>query len=539
MAIIRAADVIHRHIPHFNPVIANGIVSEQFKELEDYVKKIFREVGDAFPPSFKYLGWRRCTPEEEVAYILDNNQEKKKVELAESNVYLTCLSFEFQDTPFDQYLYLPYVRPGGQMYIRGVSLTITPVLTAPVFSVESMQRFIFMKFLTSKLTIKQQNYTIKQDGRDIVVGLTYSKIHRVDPKTLPHWQTKKDERVRIQHIFALYLFAKFGFTEAMKRYGHADAEIHNGDIDWTGKNPEEYHVFQGRDRRPTTVRQGDWSPHSVKIILKKEYLSDMTLGLIGGFFYITDAYRRYINDIEKPFDQPDFWKILLGKAIFLTNDAIGTLLSQVRIHMASNERMIDGFMLSDMQKIGLPITEFSDLLAYLVDNFSTLIYKEDKGSLYDKKLLVLRNVLEEIIKGINQIQFKASSKKDLTSQFVRGEIRRSLYTDRIFRLRKSRHFCKSVQSPSDCMAFNHTNKFLLQNNISTNNSASDLSPKDPSNHLHASVLEIGSYVAIKRSEYTGRQLLNPYQETTVSGITKRNPDIQDKIDYVTENIRRD
>lgn len=541
MPIVKASDVIKNHIPQFNPVIANGIVSEQFKELEDYLKKIFNEAAASFPENFKFLGWRRCTPDEEVRFILETGVASRTVELAESSIYLTQLKFSFEGQEITQNLYLPYVKKGGRIWIRGVANTILPVLTAPVFSVEPVSRQIFMKFLTSKLMIRQLTHIVRIDGKDTPIGITYphGHIHKVDPKSLPHWQSKKDESVKIKHIFALYLFCEFGFKGALKHYADCDVKVFKGEVDWDGLDPEEWCVIDSRGRRPMTVRTKNWMPHDIKVLIPRDKMtSNMVLGIVGGFFYVADSYANYMNYIEE-FEHTDFWQVILGKAIFLTRDTQGTLVSQVRIHLASNRRMLDAVMLNDMHNSGIYVKTFSDLLAYLIDNFGKILYEEDKGSLYGKKLLVLRNALEEIINGINTLQFKVSGKSDLKLQGVRGEIFRQLSTERILKLRKAGQFCANILSPSDNMMFNHTCKFLMQNNISENQSDDSINVRDPSNHLHASVLEIGSYMAVKRGEPTGRQLLNPYQKTGVSGMTCRNPDLSDKIAYISENIIRE
>ena len=178
-----------------------------------------------------------------------------------------------------------------------------------------------------------------------------------------------------------------------------------------------------------------------------------------------------------------------------------------------------------------------DLLAYIMANFSNIIIENDNGSLYGKRLLILRNVLEGAINGINTIQNKSLSGAELKDRAVKRDIRENLPEEKILRMQKNA-YVMTIPSPSDNKAFSYTNKFLMQNNISENNSADKVNPNDPDNQLHASVLEVGSYLAVKRSEISGRQLLNPYQLVSSSGITKRNPELRPQTDYIAKMIDR-
>lgn len=537
--VVRACDLVREHIPKFNPIIANGIVVEQFKELESYFIKIIRETAESFPESLKFIGFRRCLPDEEARFILEASKSATRtVEIAETSIYLCMVEFEYEGERIAQPVYLPYCLKGGQLYIRGVLNTIIPVLTAPVFSVEVVAQQIFMKMLSAKLIFKRLNYTILEDGKEITLGLVWSQVYRGDPKSMPHWHNKKDESVRIKHVTALYLFSEYGFEESVKRYTNTEIEVYHGDPNLSEEDKSRYTIFKSRDRKPTTVRGRAWLPHDIHIMVPKEKANhNGVLALIGAFFYIADSYSHFMGKKED-FKDPSFWQVILGKAIFLTKDSIGVLLAQIGRHMASVRRILDTIQIQDMEKSGIYCHSTIDLFAYVIENFTNILYEDDKGSLYKKKLLVLRNVLEELIKGINNIQFKVSSEKELRKQSVKSEISKNLTAERILKLRKKTKFCLPVSSPSDNVMFQHTCKFLLQNNISENNSDSKIDTDDPDNHLHASVLEIGSYLAAKKTEVTGRALLNPYQATTVGGITIQNPELEEKIAYIHDAIRR-
>ena len=152
--------------------------------------------------------------------------------------------------------------------------------------------------------------------------------------------------------------------------------------------------------------------------------------------------------------------------------------------------------------------------------------------------MILRNVLDELINGINTIQSRSLSGQELKDKTVRKDIRENLQEEKILKMGK-KPYVRTETSPSDNKMFGYTNKFLMQNNITENSSPDKVNPQDPDSRLHASILEIGSYLAIKRSEISGRSLLNPYQILNRTGITLQNKELKSRIAYISKMITRD
>lgn len=115
-------------MPPFNPMIAKGVATYQIPLMERYIDHVFRCASRSFPEGMKYLGSRRCTPEQEYAIVTARRHGRHSYELAPSNVFLTGYKFSFHDQPLqERFLYLPYVEQGGTLHLRGPLYTISPV----------------------------------------------------------------------------------------------------------------------------------------------------------------------------------------------------------------------------------------------------------------------------------------------------------------------------------------------------------------------------------------------------------------------------
>lgn len=554
-------DLVKSSIPKFNPIIANGVATEQFKYLESYIRKIFRDTASLFPDELKFLGMRRVDPIAEARHVLEKCEKgsNRTIEIAESSVYLVV--FDFQFTPnipgakpevISHHVYLPYLVDGSRIWIRGVLNTVIPVLTAPVFSITNQggTPLIFLKLLAAKLTFKRMNaYTFLLNGQPSTHGVVFSQIWRGDRKRMTHYQEKKNDSIQIKHIVALYLFMEYGLTGAFKKYCGVDVKVFVGMVPPEYKDESKWWVCKTAGRKPVSFKRGVYIPHEIYLVIpapEKKSLDEtnMLYALLVGFFYIADSYAlqmpskhngRGIDDL----DDESFWAEILGHAIFWTNEHISTYQSQVRRHMNHVRNMLDYQQAQDIRNAGIEgIGDMFDLLAYIMANFASIITTNDNGSLYNKRLLILRNVLEGLINGINTIQNKSLSGAELKDRAVKRDIRENLPEEKVLRMQKQQ-YVMTIPSPSDCKAFSYTSKFLMQNNISDNNKLDKINPTDPDNRLHASVLEIGSYLAIKRSELSGRQLLNPYQLVNSSGITLRNDELKPQTEYISKMISRD
>ena len=548
MAKILAASLVREAIPNFNPVIAAGIPTAHFKELEAYVHAIFADNNTHLPEGLRYLGYRRAAPEEERAFVLEKKANGKSkywtVELAESSIYLMIYMFEYNGVKIDHGIYLPYLVKGSQMWVRGSLNTILPVLTAPVFSVESKKQQIFMKLLVSKISFNRINYSILCDDRELALGVVHARIYRGNPKDQANYEEKKDETVAMQHATALYIFCEYGVKEAFRRYAGCEVYLGEDKVDLPENIAQDasYSVFRSRQRKPTSVkRMKTYEPHDIRIAAPTEMLNNsMFMSLIGAFFYIADSYSLYFTNAHE-IDDVEFWRVILGKVCLRTNDSVSALLAESERHLENIRRMLDVPQKLDLERAGIEVDNMVDLLAYVNGHFTEILRREEPGSLYGKRMLVLRNVLERLIRSANMIVLKGGSNKNINERSIRQDISKYLLPDAILSLQNLN--CRAtVMAATDCMMFNHTCKFLLQNNISNNKKrkkGTGIDTNDPDKHIHPSVMEIGSYQVIKDSEQTGRQVINPYAHLSASGVTKQNPELAAKIDYLSRYLIRE
>lgn len=548
-SVVTASQLLSQAIPKFNMDIAHGIAHAQFESAESYLVKIIKEVAQTFPPQLEFVGMRRATPAEEVDYILKRKANTRsspmRVEIAESSVYLVFFYFKFEGELIEQGTFLPFTEKGGQLWLRGVKNTIIPILTAPVFSVNGLTHQVFMKMSSAKITFNRIHHTISGTGnqgvREYTQAVMYAKIHQTNPKNMAHYQDKKDDSVKMQHASAIYLFCAYGLAGAFERYCHFTPKVYlDGfpeDIDLSYQT-----VFTSTGKKPTTFKTTPYIPHKIAIVIPNEYLEDhMVMGLVAGFFYTADSYAHIFGILadEKELNDIILWRYILGKIVFLVNDKLAVLVKEINRHMDYLDTMLDYHQISDMKADDIDIDHMIDLIAYLIRNYSRIITKEDNGSLFGKRLLVLRNVFEELIKGINTIGFKVNNGRELRLDKVRRDVTSKLSTEKILGLTGKPNICQALTSPGDNMVTTHTNRVALQNNISDSQGQRKFTTYSPDHHLHPSIPFVGNIMAIKHGEPTGRALLNASGRTTSSGITYLNTDMQAVYDKIAYMVRRE
>lgn len=538
MAITTASQLMEQHLPKFNPDTTQGMAYTQFRDAERYLLSILNEVAANYPPDFKFIGMRRATPEEERAHVheklANSNSKNFTIEIAESSVYLCFFTFQHISNGKAENIqiavYLPYVEKGSQMWIRGVRNTIIPVLTAPVFSVNSLHDQIFMKLPSTKITFTRTNHNVAilQNGtiQKQLMLVVHARIHQTKPKDMPHYDAKKDESVNMAHASILYPLCQYGLTDAFERYCHYTPEviILNQDMSLpAGFDSTNKVIFMPTGDKPSTYKTSNYQPHRVAIAVPSEYAQDnMTLGFIGGLFYTMDSWSGMImNAVQKDItslDNPDLWRFILGKVVFLVTERVGVLVNEINRHMSYIDTMLDIQQISDLKREGIYVDNMIDLISYIIGNFYRILKEEDNCSLYGKRLLILRNVFEEIIKGINYISFYINSGRKKQPNQVAKEVRRHLKTNKIFSITKRGSICSPILAPTDNMAIAMTNRMVMQSAISNKTSKKKTVVDDPEQLLHYSLVEASSIYAIKRSEISGRSLVNPYVNTSKNGV---------------------
>lgn len=527
---------IHQtRMPKFNPSTARGVAVEHFTMLENYIDKLMECVEEGLPEGMEYDGPRRATPKEQWKEETRPRYSKRTFDITESNVYMMRYHFKYKGQKLPPInLYLPYVRPGGLIYLRGALYGISPVLTDRAVSVG--QNSIYIPLTRDKLNFYRLVHHFRVDDRQENSFVIHSLIHHgADRKTGP-----AAPKTKMETSLAHYLFCKYGVREAFMKM--ANAEVFVGlpkMVNDKTFSPDEWHICHTTGLKPKTYTQHGYDHTDIRLAIRKKDWNPLTRGMVGGFFYVADHFPDRV--IPEDVDDIRLWRILLGYSLFpKSGHSDGKHVIDMTTHIESLNVYIDKMAKDELADDGVFVDDLFELLAHVIETFPdrVLSASDSVNTMYDKRLSVLRYIAEPIIiKAFWFMYHLRNPKKKLTYEEIRKYMRK-ITRDAIFEINHNHGEVKSVASPNDNMIFNITSNMVLQADSKGTATAGGGGFNDPSKYLHASQAEVGSFSHLPKSEPSGRSKINPCLETKPDGTIVRNPEFQELLDKVQYKLRR-
>lgn len=530
-----------RDSPALNPLIANGLAVEHLRFAEKWVDDVIRSAARGFPKGLTYEGGQRCTPPEqfnEQTRKRTNNKRtnRRQYDVAVSYLYMNKYQFNYNGKPLDpRFLYLPYVEAAGLIKISGSSFTISPVLSDRVISIGASS--IFVRLLRAKLTFERftQHY-ISGDSVRESTQVPWSLIHNKSAK-----MKKIPQTVKAHTTLAHYLFCKYGFTEAFRRFGGCVPIVGGKEITVDNYPASDWVICRSSGVPPRGRVKGIYKATDVRVAVPLNAYTPMVRSMVGGFFYIADMFPNRVLPVDV--DSVRMWKILMGHILFSGTIGEGKLHDDVQDHMLSLDEYIDGLVAVKLREIGVDVVDVYELMAIIIDKYD-LWYLEssDKlASMYGKELSVNYYVLMEITKGIFNMMFRlrSAAKKELTEKEITNIMNATFKTGLIYSITKQHGEVSTVSTSGDNMAFKATAILIPQSASSKLGNKKDRSAANsPAHRFHQSVIEVGGFQNMPKSAPDGRSRINPCALVDPKGLVLRNPKFVDILDKAQEVYKR-
>lgn len=526
---------IYENVPKFNQTVAEGIAVREVEGVERYVDHLFKCAEESFPPGLTYEGSRRCTPRAEYMAVTKKRNNVQAFELARSDVYMMECAFSLHGRPLDsQKLFLPYVGEAGEIFIRGSSFFVYPVLADRTISVGVND--LFLPFNRDKLTFERLSAHFKIDGRTESAYVYWSDIHHALKKSAPAEGSVVPNDMRTP-LF-VYLFCKYGVRGTFERIGVTNVSI--GTIDDLKDHRKGYRLCHSTGYKPSALKTNYYVPTDIAFLLNEADMTPITASLIASFFYFADYFPQRITLEE--IDDPRLWKILMGQVIFKNKNNLGNLLVGIEAHLKSFEGYMDTMIREQLAEDGIVVTDIYDLLIYIIRNFSFLIVSSDISSMYGKRLTVLRYLLFDITKEISKLIFKLQSlpPNKITPNDINSIFTRWLKPDRILEISSAKHGeVGGVSYPGDSKIFKITGNIVLQGDATVGSgSMKSANLSDPAKFLHSSLVVAGSLTNQPKSEPTGRTRGNSFMRITADGTIEQDPDRAEFLEPMQAMISR-
>ena len=539
-------ELMKNDFPPMNPDIANGLAVKHIPYAEKYVDDIIRISAEGYPPEFKYLGCQRCTPIEEFNEVTRNKNNKQSFDIAVSYLYMVKYFFEYKGVKLPpRYIYLPFVTDAGIMMLSNSRYMISPVLMDRIISLDANS--VFIRVSRDKLTFNRLQNDIKINGVREPVQVAWATIyHR--RKT-----TRTEVGVTAKCSLMHYLCGKYGFTTTFQVFGKCTPIVGEEEINEQTYPPEEWVICQrATDLKPKTGQKGLYNPTNIRLAIRKEEFTPMVRSMVSGFYYVVTHFPDRLildpdprNDKMQYLDSPRLWMILLGKILFSGLVSEGKLFDDINKHYTSLNEYVDAKVKMDMEDVGHPCETIYDMFALVIGSMDDWMVESSAkvSSMYNKELNILYNVLFDLRSAIFTFYFKiidATSKNPSEKEIV-NLMNTHLRTGAIYGIVKQKAYASTFSYSGDNKLPKVTTTLVPQSKVSDNNQGgkSSKSPiTDPSAQLHVSVIEIGNYLNLPKSDPSGIARINPHVAVSNKGEVLRNPKFVPLLDSIQEIIKR-
>lgn len=524
--------------PKFNKRVAEGFVMKEVAAVIPYVNNLILSAANDFPPGLVYIGMERVSPEEE--YDQRVHKKNKTYDISKSTVFAVKLKFEYMGEPLrDYYLLLPYLEDGGTLTISGSTFTVTPVLIDKAYSVGIDSIFLYVN--KNKLTFKQLAHNYYENGvRSSAFVVTTDMYRGRNSSKLKFDQLRNTHKMALLPIH--YLLARDGVSGVFKRY--FDAEVVIGPEDEITEELYDTSVWticNSIGVKPPRFRVKYYKPSNVAIAIKNSDLDIVTRSAIAGVFYIIDHYP----DRVKPefADDPKLWYHLLALTIKPDVSQETVCIDKLDDHFRSLETFIDSQVKSTLADSNVYVDDIFDVLVDVIKTYSDRINitTEQLSSMYDKRLVILRYLLQGVRNMIFNMGFDLQSLKNSKKEYSKNDIDKIILarikTTEILMANRNPEV-NSISNPTDNMV--PTMTLPVKQQTSMAGTKKGASPKfTPALALSASIAEVGNLTSDAKDDFTGRSRLNPYVTLDDDGTVIRNPELSEIIDKTQAAIRHD
>lgn len=533
---------VYKDTPKFNPVIANNICAEIMQNVEDVIVDRINSVKQDFPDKLKFVRLERVDPKTEYA---NSWWYKKEHDIAENTLYMVQLIFEFDGKPLKPfYMYLPYCRKGGIMSIGGSDFALHPVLIDPCISVTDKN--LYLSVNKNKLTFNQLEYQFVEDGDRKNTNLVWSRIYLGGAKK--QGATYAGRRTRkMLPLLAHYLFTEHGLTGSFKRYLKVESVVAGFDdlINEDNYPSDTWVICQSTQVKPNTVKSKTYYPTKVKLAIKRDELDSKSRYLIGAFFYLADHFpERFAKMTSKDLDNYKFYQRLLALVILPYEPNEITAISDLHRHLDSS-RHIDETLKRRLAAVEQIYAEdLFDLLAAIIVSYEKriMVTIDRLTTMYDKRLVLLPYLLDDILQSITTLGFDMQSVKNdpnFTAQKAETKIGNRLRKVTIISINNSDHKeTAPVSIATDNLLAKVSTPIIQQADMaSSKNKKSGKRKIGYPDLLSASIAEVGSILSDAGCA-TGRSRLNMYVNVDNMGNIERNQDLKPIVDKAQSIIRR-
>lgn len=516
----------------FNKDVVNGLAMHQLEKSPDFLDLIIRSSIKSIDPEipFKYHGFHYLTPNEDFENQFAMSSNNNIVDISKSTLYKVEFKFEYDGEEINRVISLIYPEKGAIITLSDALYGVVPVLTEYVIS--SSGNDVFVRLMKDKLMCKKLDRAILINGVKTPVGIIVSHIYK--------FSRNANDKVPI----ALMLFVKYGFDGVFKKYFNTKVLI-TMDQEPTEEQKKNYTVYESTGVRPRGLKDDDYQPHNIRILVKNKDVNPFMEVVIASLFNVFDVINKHCRFLIKEMNtdrEKMFWKIMLGKIIFKNNYTVDKLLTSMDKYLSVINGYIDDITQLKLQENNIYIKDFYDLIALIIKDFNKIIEEGTSHSAKLKNRYIDINyyILFDHIAGINKT-FYAINNDYALGRCNAGNIvklfNKHFSNKMVFNLIKSGGLSLAL-TPVDYSGDNYYSKItsvLTDQNcgVGVKRSKNSVFPAS-TRTIHAEDIYMGDLLYLSKKAPTPRFRINPYvkinEETGKIIVEPEMQKILDKLD---------
>lgn len=536
------AQFIQNDFPPFNKRLAEGYAYSEMPKSLTYLDDVIRSIVKAVEheTGVVYVGLERATVEQEFEELTkDSFRKVRSYNIARTDSYMVNLIFTANNRTYKKLMSIPFVSLGGQMYRYGTLYKVTPVLADRVFSVGETPG-MFVRLTTVRLNFIKEAYYVQVNRVPMALGFIHSVIY----KNKTSEASKNNNYGKVTPL-VLYLMAKYGLGETFKRYLNVDIIYGSEEtLISKGYSEEDYTFFTSTRVKPKQMKSVDhYQATDFCLLVRNEDVTDALKGLVAGVFYILDMFTQldYRN-----FEDPQTWRLCLGKILFHHEVALGKLMLNVNDHLSSVDNYVDTVMLTKFNSLGLKINHMYDLLFYISANYDYYLIKNEnrEADCYGKELSILYYLFNDVVSQITNFTYRLKKLLKegngvLKDSDIENNIMNKMKTAAINNLTSTHGEISAVNYSGENLFLGFTNDLVPQEKTTKAKNRNDnVSLHKSSNFLHASASEVRTYNTATKGSPQGATRINPFLMVDETGLIIRRPEFIEALDHLQSLISR-
>jgi len=521
-------------MPRLNPEICEGLAMSQLDQVEDTIHQVMLSIAKSFPEGVTYHGYSRCTPKEQFLAQSNLPNRPSRFDMSPSDLYMVKFHLQFNGKPMKhRYMLLPYANRGGTIQLRTSVFHISPAVVDNLFSVEDNN--VFVPLTRSRINFSSIFASYIADGQEVYTKAVFSPLFK--PKK------EQEQATHRWSTLANYLFAYHGMSEAYKRYFGLDVVYGLNEINEENYPRDKWVICSSDGNRSTRRRSKgaamDKSPIRLAIPRKQYFHPDHQATneeLVAATFFVLDhlCHLGFMNVDD--LDNPGLWSRALIRFIFKNADKEKKYMEQIEAHLETLNHYVDELVRRKLKAENIPVTDMKGLIHYMMVNYTRMVSECQPNDNEGKCLSITQFVLFDIVCALFKMMYATKKLEDqrLTPEGIEKAFR-TFPVDKIFEITTGHGEVSTLETASDCLIYKVTTPVISQTKAtgkSENQKASEM--KNPAYALHPSVIGPYSYVAINKSEPSGKGRVNPFIKLGKNGRIISDPGLEPLMRNVEE-----